>query len=249
MQHLVITLSFGAITGFILGLLGGGGSIITIPILVYAVGLDVHSAIGTSLVIVGANALMGAAVYAHRGEVRIKGGIIFGSMSMVGAIPGAFSSNLFSGKILLLLFSALMVAVAINMMRRNCCVAKNAKQTCNHLRLALLGVGVGFLTGFFGVGGGFLIVPALIMFEKFPAREAIGTSLLIISMASFSGLVAHAHVGSVDFGIAGLFILGGLAGSIAGISFSRKIDESAITRTFGWFLIAIALYIIYRSIA
>ena len=252
MQQLVLPLSFGAIIGFILGLLGGGGSVITIPILVYGMGLDVHSAIGTSLVIVGVNAMIGAVVYARNGNIRLKSGLIFGSMSMVGAIPGAWMNHFISGEIILLLFSMLMIAVAIGMLRNNRGQLKISvipSKTRNNLsRLMLLGLGVGLLTGFFGVGGGFLIVPALILFGKFLAHQAVGTSLLIIAMASFSGFVGHVHMGAVDFRIAGLFILGGLAGSMAGISLAGKMPEEKLTRAFGWFIIVVALYVIYRSI-
>lgn len=176
MSQAILSLVFGGLIGFSLGLLGGGGSILTVPILVYVIGQDVHAATGTSLAIVGANALLGALAHSRKGNVRMKSGLIFGLMSMIGAIPGVWLNNLVEGKVILILFGFLMLAVAISMLHKkighpgpkDAGMPYEAYTPKDWFSLLLMGLVVGFLTGFFGVGGGFLIVPAIGVSGKFP---------------------------------------------------------------------------------
>lgn len=256
MNQAILSLLFGGLIGFSLGLLGGGGSILTVPILVYLIGQDVHAATGTSLAIVGASALFGALANSRSGNVRMKSGFIFGLMSMIGAIPGVWLNRIVAGKVILILFGFLMIAVAISMLHKKIAhpEAKAAGKPCepytpkDWFRLLLMGLVVGFLTGFFGVGGGFLIVPALVLVGNFPTHQAVGTSLLVIAMASVSGFLGHLSFGAVDLGIVGLFVFGGLPGVLSGTALAGKMPERKLAKSFGWFIILVALYLIYENL-
>ena len=255
MSQTILSLVFGGLIGFSLGLLGGGGSILTVPILVYVIGQDVHAATGTSLAIVGASALLGALAHRRRGNVRMKSGLIFGLMSMIGAIPGVWLNHIIAGKVILILFGFLMIAVAISMLHKKIAhpEPKAAGMPCeaytpkDWFRLLLMGLVVGVLTGFFGVGGGFLIVPALVLVGNFPTHQAVGTSLLVIAMASVSGFLGHLSLGAVDLGIVGLFVLGGLPAVLFGTALAGKMPERKLAKAFGWFIILVALYLVYEN--
>ena len=256
MSQAILSLVFGGLIGFSLGLLGGGGSILTVPILVYVIRQDVHAATGTSLTIVGASALLGTLAHSRSGNVRMKSGLIFGLMSMIGAIPGVWLNRLVAGKVILTLFGLLMIAVAISMLHKNvvhpepkaAAIPCEAYTPKDWFRLLLMGLGVGVLTGFFGVGGGFLIVPALVLVGNFPTHQAVGTSLLVIAMASVSGFLGHLSFGAVDLAIAGLFILGSLPGVLSGTTLAGKMPERKLAKAFGWFIILLALYLIYENL-
>jgi uncharacterized membrane protein YfcA len=253
----LLCLVFGSLIGFTLGLLGGGGSILTVPILVYLIGQDVHAATGTSLAIVGTGALLGAIAHAHKGNVRLKCGMAFGTISMVAAQPGVWLNRLVAGRLLLLLFGCLMLVVGIRMVRRKgpgrppdgAGGRLGPYAPAEWARLLGLGGVVGLLTGFFGIGGGFLIVPALVLVGRFPIHHAVGTSLLVIAMTSASGLLGHLRFGTVDLGIVKVFVLGGAAGILSGTAIAGLMPERALARAFGWFIILLALYVVYRNAA
>ena len=198
MDHVTLTLAFGVVVGLALGLVGGGGSILTVPILVYALGESVHLATGTSLAIVGANALIGAWDHARAGRVRLRTALIFGGAGIFGAFAGTYLNHLASGRIILLGFAVLMLAAAVAMARVRLGDRQGrATLTSVSPRVVGAGLAVGVLTGFFGVGGGFLIVPALVLVLGLPMRAAVGTSLLVIAINSAAALLGHLH-GGVD---------------------------------------------------
>ncbi len=198
MDHVTLTLAFGVVVGLALGLVGGGGSILTVPILVYALGESVHLATGTSLAIVGANALIGAWDHARAGRVRLRTALIFGGAGIFGAFAGTYLNHLASGRIILLGFAVLMLAAAVAMARVHLGDRQGrATLTSVSPRVVGAGLAVGVLTGFFGVGGGFLIVPALVLVLGLPMRAAVGTSLLVIAINSAAALLGHLH-GGVD---------------------------------------------------
>ena len=182
----ILSLFFGALVGLLLGLLGGGGSILAVPVLVYVIGENVHSATGTSLAIVCSSALLGAFLHSRQGNLRLKSGILLGFMSMLGAVPAVWANRLVAADILLVLFGILMLIVAVGMLRNNTSSTQKSDIPCelytskDWLKIIATGLVVGALTGFFGVGGGFLIVPALVIVGKFPMQQAVGTSLLVI---------------------------------------------------------------------
>lgn len=253
MGQTILSFILGNVIGFSLGLLGGGGSILTVPALVYLVGQDIHTATGTSLAIVGMSAMIGALAHARRGKVKASIGLAFGLASMIGAVPGVWTNRFLPGRMLLLLFSVLMIAVGIHMLRGKSAMKSEISRVFPEdgpkkkwLRLSSLGLGVGFLTGFFGVGGGFLIVPALVLGAHLPMHQAVGTSLLVITMASFAGFLGHLRFGRVDFAMVAFFTIGGSIGALIGTQLAGKIPERQLRTVFGWFIILVALYIILR---
>jgi uncharacterized membrane protein YfcA len=250
-----LSLMLGGLIGLSLGILGGGGSILTVPVLVYIIGQNVHAATGTSLMIVGSSALLGAFFHSRRREVLLKSGLAFGLMSMAGAIPGAWLNRIVAGEVILVLFSLLMLVVAITMLRsktsrrqpenRLSCEACTPK---NWLKILAIGFLVGVLTGFFGVGGGFLIVPTLVFLGDFPTHQAAGTSLLVIAMTSFAGFLTHLTLGGIDFAVILIFATGGAVGVLSGTEFASRISGQKLNRAFGLFTIFVALFLIYENI-
>jgi uncharacterized membrane protein YfcA len=255
MTQIILLFAFGCLIGFTLGLLGGGGSILTVPLLVYIFGVGVYSAIGTSLAIVGTTAIIGAITHSRRGNVKFKSGFAFGVMAMIGAIPGAWFSHLVGEKMILVLFALLMIFVGLRMLLTEKSHLSNEAGTHTDLHisratLVLMSMGfvVGVLTGFFGVGGGFLIVPALVLVGNFPIHQAVGTSLLIIAMASVSGFVGHLSLVNLNFLIITYFVIGSIVGVILGTTSSSRIPEKRLTQSFGLFIIIISLYLFYQNL-
>src|SRR5438874_415512 len=194
--EIVEGLGFGALIGLALGSLGAGGSILTIPILVYAMGAPVQTATGTSLAIVGLNAFVGALMHQRRRRVMPRIGLGVGASGLAGALGGAWLNHQVRGEVTLILFACLMVLVALGLLRRYPAVAMGPVSVDQYTlarwaRIAAVGLGVGVLTGFFGVGGGFLIVPALVLILGLPMSQAVGTSLIAIALNALWGLLAH----------------------------------------------------------
>ncbi|GAC1333810.1 MAG: sulfite exporter TauE/SafE family protein [Chloroflexota bacterium] len=255
MLHAVLSLVLGSLVGFSLGLIGGGGSILTVPLLVYVIGESVTSAIGTSLAIIGMNSLFGFVGHWRHGRVRFKTGIAFGGAGIAGAFAGAWLGHFISGKGILFLFALVMLAAAYAMLRRrrSPTVAAEGTEFCDEydrrawIRVILTGLLVGVLTGFFGVGGGFVIVPALVIVLRMPMHLAVGTSLLIIAINSASGLVAHLQYGGIDLVTTLLFASGGLLGVLIGAAFAGKIREAHLRQIFAYGMVVVALYLMYQN--
>jgi uncharacterized membrane protein YfcA len=250
--QLILSLAFGALIGLSLGLVGGGGSILTVPILVYAIGQPVHLATTTSLAIVGANALVGVVGHARAGNVLLKTGLAFGAAGFLGALAGTWLNRRVPGQLLLALFALVMLAAAVAMLRKRggaqaSAGAREEYDARGWLTLGLSGLATGFMTGFFGVGGGFVIVPALVLILGLPMRAAVGTSLLIIALNSASGLVARLGTGGLDWGITALFILGGAAGVAIGVRLAGRLPQHRLTQAFAGLIVLVAAYVLYRS--
>src|SRR5579859_473524 len=195
-------LGFGSLIGFSLGALGAGGSILTVPILVYAMGVPVQGATGASLAIVGLNAATGALDYIRRGKSLLRTGVAFGVSGVLGAFAGVWLNHQLRAELVMILFSILMLAAAVSMLRRgaggsSAVSFEERYPPAGWARLALVGLGVGFLTGFFGVGGGFLIVPALVVVLGLPMHLAVGTSLIAISLNAAWGLIGNFRMGTL----------------------------------------------------
>jgi len=247
---ILLAVLFGTLIGVLLGLIGGGGSILTVPILVYILDQDVHEATATSLVIVGATALVGVVPHARAGRVALKTAFLFGGAGIVGAFAGTWLNTLVSGPVLLLLFGLLMLAVAARMILGR----KSADTASSELPMAgfrwpvlAVGLAVGVMTGFFGVGGGFLIVPALAMVLGFPMRLAVGTSLLIIAINSAAGMAAQLGSADIKWQLALLFIVGGFTGATLGGHLAGRIDEVKLSRGFAVLVTVVGLYLIARN--
>lgn len=230
--------------GLSLGLIGGGGSIITVPVLVYVAGLPVPEAVALSLAVVGTTAAVGAFFQARGGNVHPKAAVIYGATGMIGAALGARMTPLVPAPVLMALFAALMVWVGLRMMRGENGEDLPEHAECVTAKCAVAGLVIGVLTGFLGVGGGFLLVPALQRFAKMPMQLGVGTSLAIIAANSFAGFFAH--VGDVRSGVGfGLaFTAAALAGLFAGMGMGKRMKPQGLKRIFGGLSLAIAAYLI-----
>ncbi len=250
MNHIALDLALGFAIGLSLGLLGGGGSILTVPALVYLVGQAPGAAVTTSLAIVGANSVLGAAFHHRQGTLNWKVAILFGGAGMIMAYLAAGLSKLFSPAALLVAFALLMIVVGAMMIvtgRRS--LEKVQNETTRGLPVILAGgAGVGLLTGILGVGGGFLIVPALVMLVGLPMYQAVGTSLEIIAANSFAGLLGHLHSGSMDGALTLVFVIAGLAGTFAGARLASRIPSSRLKQVFAIFVILLAIFLMYDNL-
>ncbi|HEU4741687.1 MAG TPA: sulfite exporter TauE/SafE family protein [Meiothermus sp.] len=237
--------------GLALGLLGSGGSILTVPILVYLVGEPDKLAIAESLAIVGLIALVGAFPYALRGLVDWKNVAVFGIPGVVGTYGGAWLSQFVSGAVQLGLFAAVMLLAAFMMARPKPLQAVHKPPAL--WKIGLEGLMVGIVTGLVGVGGGFLIVPALVLLGGLPMHLAVGTSLLIIALKSASGFYKYLHLLpglglAVNWGLVFLFSALGIAGSFLGGRIGVRIPQDALRRSFAGFLVLMGLYIFWQSL-
>lgn len=242
-----VALCLAVLIGFSLSVLGGGGSIITVPVLVYGAGQTPQAAVPMSLAIVGAVSLLGTAQKARAGLIHWRAVAAFGFSGMFGAALGAQATHLISPNLLLILFAILMLAVAFKMWRRPHFEAAPAPD-CKPLRCLAAGFGVGILTGFLGVGGGFLLVPALVHFALLSTPVAIGTSLAIIALNSIGGLLGHGNALSGHWQLTGMFLLAALGGLFLGLPLTQKLSGRALNRCFAIFVAAVGFFVIGRSL-
>jgi len=272
---LLIAVPAGLLIGLLLGTLGGGGSILTVPVLVYLLRQSPHAATAGSLLIVGTTAAVGMIAYQRAGRVRLSLGITFGVLGVAGSYAGTRLSSGVPPDLLLSLFAGLMLAAAAAMMRRPRGAAAwrkratgslpaAARASCRRIACQRLGgsmvlrrglkiivaaTGVGLLTGFFGVGGGFVIVPALVLALGFDMPSAVGTSLLVIAIDSAAALAARLGGQiSLDWALLGVFTVAALAGVLAGNRVASRIDASRLTTAFTVLLVAVAAYSLARSL-
>ncbi len=244
---LALGLLLSAGIGLSLGLIGGGGSIITVPVLVYVLGVPVDRAIAMSLAVVGSTAFVGSLLHGRRGAVARRTGALFALSGVPTAYLGSLLTRMVSPPVLLLIFAALMLAVSAVLLTRKD-PAPNARRHRPSLpRSVLSGLGVGFLTGFLGVGGGFLIVPALVLFGGLTMKEAIGTSLFVIAVNCAAGLLGHVTEGGLDVRLTVLVAALAVAGVLAGTALSHRFHPTWLRRIFAWFTVAVALFLIARN--
>jgi uncharacterized membrane protein YfcA/uncharacterized membrane protein YedE/YeeE len=242
---MILTAILSALMGLTLGVFGGGGSILAVPLLVYVVGVSAKASIATSLLVVGATSAVCAVQHARAGHVRYKTAVVFGGVAMVGAYGGGMAAAFVSGSTLLWLFAAMMVVAGGAMMRR----PKDAPAARDGAiwKIALEGLVVGAVTGLVGAGGGFLVVPALVLWGGLDMRAAVGTSTLVIAMKAFAGFAGHATHVAIDYQLAALVIAFASAGSLVGTALLRRLDPSRLRRAFGVFVIAMAAVIAYQE--
>ena len=251
--------------GVALGLIGGGGSILTVPVLVYLFGIDAVMATGYSLFIVGFTSAVGSATYFKKKLVNIKTALVFGIPSIVAVfatrafiVPAIPKEIITIGDfvvtksiLLMVLFAVLMIAASYSMIKKSKPVESsgiNEAQKFNYPLILIEGLVVGILTGLVGAGGGFLIIPALVILSKLPMKEAVGTSLVIIAAKSLIGFVGELGDVSVDW----LFLLKVTAFAVVGIfigaALSKKIDGAKLKPAFGWFVLVMGIYIIIKEL-
>ena len=251
-----LALGSGALVGFVLGLIGGGGSILAVPLLIYVVGVgSPHVAIGTSAVAVALSALANLVGHARRGNVKWPCALVFAAAGVAGAAVGSTFGKQFDGQKLLMLFGAMMLVIAAVMLRRrngqgDPDVALNAGSARRLLpRLLARGFGVGVLSGFFGIGGGFLIVPGLMAATGMPMLLAVGSSLVAVTAFGLTTAVNYAASGLVDWPLVGLFIAGGVAGGLFGgrLAGSLAGRKQLLSQVFAGFVAVVGVYILVRG--
>ncbi|MFF5767012.1 sulfite exporter TauE/SafE family protein [Streptomyces tanashiensis] len=249
MTALIIAASL--LIGVSLGILGGGGSILTVPILVYLAGQETKEAIATSLFVVGVTSLAALIPHARAHRVRWKTGLLFGAFSMAGAYAGGRVAEYIPGTVLLVAFALMMLATAYAMLRKPRDGAKKARPAHSDLPLkhiAVEGVVVGAVTGLVGSGGGFLVVPALAILGGLPMGIAVGTSLLVIAMKSFAGLAGHLSGVSIDWGIAATVTVAAVIGSLIGARLAGRIPQDALRKAFGWFVVVMGFFVLAQQL-
>ncbi|WP_448572270.1 sulfite exporter TauE/SafE family protein [Trichothermofontia sp.] len=250
--------------GLSLGLIGGGGSVLALPILVYVMGVPPKSAIAMTLVIVGSVSLLALIPHAQRGQVNVKKALLFGSATMLGAFLGARLALLpwVTETFQMLLFAVMMGLAAVFMIRKTAKagpvpptaipggdLSLYPQPVCKYCWLWMLteGLGVGVLTGLVGVGGGFAIVPALVLLGNTPMREAIGTSLLIIALNSVAGFLGYVGQVPLDWGLILSFTIAAGAGTLIGGQLSGRVKPQHLQKGFGYFLLAMAAFILVQN--
>jgi len=241
------------LVGLVLGLLGSGGSILTVPVLVYLVGEPSKLAIAESLGIVALISLVGAMPFAIRGMVSWRSVGLFGGPGIVGTYLGAYLSQFMVGALQLALFAGVMLLAAVMMFRDDSAIGDSPGLRA-FWKVMLDGLGVGVLTGLVGVGGGFLIVPALVLLCGLSMRRAIGSSLLIIALKSISGFVKYVDVMaeaglSIDWSLVGLFSAVGVVGSIVGGRIGAYVPQARLKRGFAVFLVIMGVAILGQNVA
>jgi uncharacterized membrane protein YfcA len=246
LEALPAVLLLGLTVGLLLGLLGGGGSILTVPALVYLIGQTPQVAVTTSLAIVGANSILGAYFHRTSGTLNWRVALLFGGAGMIVSYAAAGLSKLLSPALLMVSFAALMLFIGVLMLMRR--QAPTAQETTISLpKLLLSGAGVGLLTGILGVGGGFLIVPALVMLVGLPIKQAIGTSLMVIAMNSFAGFMGHLGE-TINFTLIGALVITGLVGTFAGAKLGEHIPAARLRQVFAFFILALASFLLVDNL-
>lgn len=234
---LALAAALAALIGVALGLLGGGGSILMLPMLLYVLGLEPRAAIAGSLFVVGVTSLVGVAAHARAGRVRFPIGFLFGTAGMVGAFAGGRLAHWVPPVALLLGFAAMMIVTGAAMLRGR--AEASAPRPRSSFGKALgLGAGVGLISGLVGAGGGFLVVPALALFGGLAMPEAVGTSLLVIALQSLAGVAGHLTHVALDWPLVATISSAAVAGSLAGVRLGRRARPEWLRHAFGWLVLA-----------
>jgi uncharacterized membrane protein YfcA len=249
----VLGLASGALVGFSLGLVGGGGSILAVPLMVYLVGVpEPHVAIGTSAIAVAANAAVNLSNHARGGTVRWSCALPFAAAGIVGALVGSIFGKMLDGQKLLALFALLMLVIAGLMLKTRARVGlPDAKMSWSNMPAIVgLGLGTGTLSGFFGIGGGFLIVPALMLATGMSIMNAVSSSLVAVTAFGLTTAASYAWSGLISWGLAGLFVAGGICGGLLGTRLARLLADrrGALNTLFAAVIVAVALYMLLRSL-
>ena len=249
----VLGLASGALVGFSLGLVGGGGSILAVPLMVYVVGVpDPHVAIGTSAIAVAANAAVNLSNHSRGGTVVWSCALTFAAAGIIGAFAGSILGKMMDGQKLLALFALLMLVIAVLMLRTRARIGLPDVQMSWSNTPAIVGLGLvtGTLSGFFGIGGGFLIVPALMLATGMSIMNAVSSSLVAVTAFGLTTAASYAWSGLISWPLAGLFVAGGIAGGLIGTRFARRLSaqRGALNIVFATVIIAVALYMLARSL-
>ncbi|RNE49645.1 sulfite exporter TauE/SafE family protein [Corynebacterium alimapuense] len=247
---LIVVMILAVVVGLSLGLLGGGGSILTVPLLTYVAGMDAKEAIAASLFVVGTTSVVSTFAHARKGNVQWRTGLIFGAAGMAGAFLGGLVGGFIPGVILMIAFAVMMIATALAMLRGRK-GGSGEQDVAKHLPLGKIlieGLIVGLVTGLVGAGGGFLVVPALALLGGLSMPVAVGTSLLVIAMKSFAGLGGYLTSVSLDWplvlGVTGMALIGALIGA----RLTSVVPEAALRKGFGVFVLVMGIFVLSQEL-
>lgn len=244
----LLALPFGLAIGLALGLVGAGGSLLTVPVLVYVLGMDVKAATTATLIIVGLAAAVGATGYARRGLVERRVAVWFGAAAALGSVGGTALNRLVDDDVLLLAFGTLMLVAAAALLRGRPEEPGQAPVALSARAIAA-GLGVGVLTGFLGVGGGFVIVPVLILGLHLPTRMAVGTSLVVITIASAVALAGHLSTGPIEWGVTAAFTAAAMIGTLLAARLIGRIPPLVLNRAFTVLVTGVGVVVIVRAVS
>lgn len=249
MTILVLTVVLAVLIGVSLGLLGGGGSILAVPLLVYVANLPTKEAVATSLLVVGTTSAAAVLPHARAGRVRWRTGLIFGVAGMAGAYVGGRLAKFIADEVLLTMFALMMLATAAAMIRgRREVEGRPVPNELPVLRVILDGVVVGLVTGLVGAGGGFLVVPALALLGGLPMPVAVGTSLLVIAMKSIAGLAGYLSDVSINWTLALAVTAAAVVGSLLGGRLAGRIPADILRKSFGWFVVVMGIFVLGQQV-
>jgi uncharacterized membrane protein YfcA len=247
---MAVTIVLAIVVGISLGLLGGGGSILTVPLLAYVASVEPKHAIAMSLLVVGVTSAIAAISHAQAGRIRWRVALVFGPVAMAGAYAGGWMARLIPGAVLLVAFAVIMVAAGLAMLRaRKEPTESDGGQSLPVVRIGLLGTGVGVISGLVGAGGGFLLVPAMALLAGLPMPVAVGTSLVVISMQSFAGFAGHLAGEQLDWKLAAVVTAAAVIGALIGGRLVALVDPATLRRTFGWFVLLMASVILAQEVS
>lgn len=252
MNHLLLVVGLAVLVGISLGLLGGGGSILMVPLLTYVAGLEPAEAIAASLFVICITSLISVIAHARKGNLRWRTGLIFGAVGMVGAFVGGLAGGHLPGTILMIAFALIMLATAVAMIRGR----RTPSTPDSHAKRSVLPLGrliptsllVGSVTGLVGAGGGFLVVPVLTLLGGLAMPLAIGTSLLVIAMNSLAGLTGHLTTVHLDWTALAALTLAAVAGSLLGVHLTARVPEVRLRNGFGIFVIIMGILVLYQEL-
>jgi uncharacterized membrane protein YfcA len=245
---MVLTVGLAVFVGVSLGLLGGGGSILTVPLLAYVAGLDATQAVASSLLVVGVTSTVGAITHLRAGRVRRGVALPFGAAAMAGAFGSGLIAHFIPGTAVLIALAVIMITAAGAMLRdRKKTTASNEARNMPMVRMALLGVAVGAVSGLVGAGGGFLLVPALALLAGLPMPAAVGTSLVVIAMQSFAGLAGHLAGLQIDWRLAAMVTAAAVVGALMGGRLTGRVDPEALRKLLGWLVLLMAAVILAQE--
>lgn len=246
---LFIAAILALVIGLSLGLLGGGGSILTLPVMVYLLDVEPRSAIAMSLFTVGVTSAAATFAHARKGRVSFRTGAVFGIAAMAGAYLGGFAAHAVPARLLMLSFAAVMMITALAMLRgRRDPSPDRAPLPAPPWKVLAIGAIVGVVAGLVGAGGGFLIVPALALLAGLAMPEAIGTSLFVIALQSFAGFAGHLGHERIDWTMTLIIAAVSVIGSLAGARLARRLSGDTLRRGFAWFVLAMAIFMLLKEI-
>lgn len=246
---MLLVLPLAILIGVSLGMLGGGGSILSVPILRYVAGMGPSAAIASSLFVVAVTSATGAISHARAGRVRWRTGILFGSAGMVGAFVGGRLAGYIPGRVLMIVFGVMMAVTAVAMIRGRRTLQPPVVGELPIEKVLVQGMLVGLVTGTIGAGGGFVVVPALVLLGGLAMDVAVGTSLIVIAMSSFAGLVGHLGRVHINWPVTLAVTAAAVIGSLVGGRLAGRLPPSVLRRGFGFFIIAMAIVVLFKELS